>query len=72
MSPIANRDQSMGRRQLLRSACSRDGACHLKGPVDNELGRVVDALPGLVWTALPDGQADFLNQRWCEYHRVRI
>src|SRR4029077_11095157 len=29
--------------------------------------RVVDALPGLVWTALPDGRIDFLNQRWCEY-----
>ena len=35
--------------------------------MDNELGRVVDALPGLVWTARPDGQADFINQRWCDY-----
>lgn len=35
--------------------------------MNDELGRVVDALPGLVWTALPDGQADFLNRRWCEY-----
>jgi PAS domain S-box-containing protein len=26
-----------------------------------------DALPGLVWTALPDGHIDFVNQRWCEY-----
>ena len=25
-----------------------------------------DALPALVWTALPDGQVDFLNRRWCE------
>jgi PAS domain S-box-containing protein len=33
----------------------------------NELSRVVDALPGLVWTALPDGHVDFLNRRWCEY-----
>jgi PAS domain S-box-containing protein len=33
----------------------------------NELSRVVDMLPGLVWTALPDGQVDFLNERWCEY-----
>lgn len=32
-----------------------------------DLSRVVDALPGLVWTALPDGQLDFVNQRWCEY-----
>ena len=35
--------------------------------MEHELGRGVDALPGLVWTALPDGQIDFLNQRWCEY-----
>src|ERR1700678_637773 len=30
-------------------------------------GRVIDLLPGLVWTALPDGRADFVNKRWCEY-----
>ena len=35
--------------------------------METELGRIVDALPGLVWTALPDGQADFTNRRWCEY-----
>src|SRR5438552_17578573 len=33
----------------------------------NELGRVLDSLPVLVWTALPDGQVDFLNHRWCGY-----
>jgi PAS domain S-box-containing protein len=35
--------------------------------MENQLSRVVDALPGLVWTALPDGRIDFLNRRWCEY-----
>lgn len=35
--------------------------------MENELGRVVDVLPGLVWTALPDGYVDFVNQGWCEY-----
>ena len=35
--------------------------------MDIELSRVVDALPGLVWTALPDGHIDFVNRRWCEY-----
>ena len=39
----------------------------LQGTDMNDLSRVVDALPGLVWTALPDGDVDFLNQRWCEY-----
>jgi PAS domain S-box-containing protein len=35
--------------------------------MNNELSSVVDALPGLVWTALPDGQVDFVNRQWCEY-----
>ena len=29
--------------------------------MENQLSRVVDALPGLVWTALPDGHVDFLT-----------
>jgi PAS domain S-box-containing protein len=27
----------------------------------------IDSIPGLVWTALPDGHIDFLNQRWLDY-----
>jgi signal transduction histidine kinase len=35
-----------------------------KDPTENEASRsLIDALPGLVWTALPDGNADFLNHR---------
>jgi len=40
--------------------------------MENELSRVVDALPGLVWTALPDGHVDFPNQRWCEYTGLSV
>jgi len=40
--------------------------------MENQLSRVVDALPGLVWTALPDGHIDFLNQRWCEYTGISV
>ena len=35
--------------------------------MDNDLGQIVDALPGLVWTARPDGSVEFLNTRWLEY-----
>src|SRR3984957_21181 len=35
--------------------------------MQSDLRLVVDALPGLVWTALPNGQVDFLNQPWCDY-----
>ncbi|TIN72753.1 MAG: PAS domain S-box protein [Mesorhizobium sp.] len=32
-----------------------------------DLGRVLYALPGLVWTALRDGRIDFVNRQWAEY-----
>jgi len=35
--------------------------------VKDELRLAIDTIPGLVWTALPDGYIDFLNQRWREY-----
>jgi PAS domain S-box-containing protein len=35
--------------------------------MDNDLGQIVDALPGLVWTARPDGSVEFLNAGWLEY-----
>src|SRR5260370_40634553 len=40
--------------------------------MENELSRTVDALPGLVWTAFPDGRAEFVNQRWCEYTGLSV
>lgn len=35
--------------------------------MENDFSRIVDALPGLVWTARPDGHIDFLNIHWCQY-----
>jgi PAS domain S-box-containing protein len=40
--------------------------------VKDPLSRVVDALPAMVWTALPDGNIDFLNQRWREYTGLSV
>src|SRR5580700_2715577 len=40
--------------------------------MENDLSLVVDSLPGLIWTALPDGHIDFLNQRWCEYTGLSV
>ena len=37
-----------------------------------ELRCIVDALPGLVWTARLDGHVDFVNQRWCEYTGLSV
>jgi PAS domain S-box-containing protein len=40
--------------------------------MDNDLGEIVDALPGLVWTARPDGSVEFLNARWLEFTGIPI
>ncbi|MGY2492732.1 PAS domain S-box protein [Cupriavidus sp. CP313] len=40
--------------------------------MENELSRTVDALPGLVWTAFPDGRTEFVNRRWCEYTGLSV
>jgi PAS domain S-box-containing protein len=34
---------------------------------EDHLRLVIDTLPALVWSKLPDGSADFLNQRFLEY-----
>ncbi|HYY28628.1 MAG TPA: PAS domain S-box protein [Chthoniobacterales bacterium] len=28
---------------------------------------IIDTIPDMIWTALPDGSVDFVNQRWVEY-----
>lgn len=35
------------------------------------VGRVLDALPAMVWTALPDGSIDYVNGAWSDYTGVR-
>jgi signal transduction histidine kinase len=35
--------------------------------MDIDLGWIVGVLPGVVWSALPDGVIDFLNDGWREY-----
>jgi PAS domain S-box-containing protein len=40
--------------------------------MESELGAVVDALPGLLWTAFPDGQIGYLNRRWSDYTGLAV
>ncbi len=35
--------------------------------MEDAFSPVLNALPSLVWAALPDGQIDFVNQRFCKY-----
>src|ERR1700730_9772804 len=48
------------------ASSSHDDA-HSNPGMENDLSRILDDLPALVWTALPDGDVDFVNQRWCDY-----
>src|ERR1700738_2061246 len=34
---------------------------------EKELRDVVNAVPGFVWSTLPDGAVDFVNERWLEF-----
>ena len=34
---------------------------------EKRLQLAIDTIPGLVWSALPNGDIDYLNQRWLEY-----
>jgi PAS domain S-box-containing protein len=40
--------------------------------MQSEIYRLLDALPGLVWTALPDGRVQFLSRRWYEWTGVSL
>src|SRR5262245_55900987 len=33
---------------------------------------ILDALPGLVWTALPDGHVDFVSRPWSDYTGLAV
>jgi PAS domain S-box-containing protein len=35
---------------------------------EGRLQLVIDTIPGMVWSAQPDGSVDFVNQPWVEYH----
>lgn len=42
-------------------------ACEETQNSKEQLRLAIDTIPGLVWTAQPDGHIDFLNQRWRDY-----
>jgi PAS domain S-box-containing protein len=34
---------------------------------EDQLSKIVDTIPALVWSAHPDGSAEFFNRRWLDY-----
>jgi PAS domain S-box-containing protein len=62
----------MGRDVPLRRSPLEQGSASTQTPGDPQtsefrLGRVIDVIPGFVWSALPDGDVEFCNQRWLDY-----
>jgi PAS domain S-box-containing protein len=39
---------------------------------DGRLRVVIDTIPAMAWSVLPDGTVDFLNQRWLDYAGVTL
>jgi PAS domain S-box-containing protein len=54
-------------QQLRKEIAERERAQEDVRRSEERLRLVIDTLPALVWSKLPDGSADFLNQRFREY-----
>jgi len=58
-------------RAIMRSdgcdAGHRVGTKMIAHAMHSELRRVVDTISELIWTAVADGRAEFVNRRWSEY-----
>lgn len=39
---------------------------------EDRLRDIIDAVPGFVWSAAPDGGVTFINQRWCDYTGISL
>jgi PAS domain S-box-containing protein len=39
---------------------------------EDRLRLVIDTIPAMAWSVLPDGSVDFLNQRWLDYAGVTL
>ena len=60
----------MGPRPKARQ-CAPINAAIFQREMELELSQLIDVLPDLVWTAHPDGRAERINLRWCEYTALR-
>lgn len=39
---------------------------------EDRLRNIIDAVPGFVWSASPEGSVGFVNQRWCDYTGMSV
>jgi PAS domain S-box-containing protein len=71
---VAERTLELGtvNQALRREIAERQRAEEDVRRSEDRLRLVIDTLPGLVWSKLPDGSADFLNQRFREYTGLSV
>jgi PAS domain S-box-containing protein len=48
------------------------GLAELRLASERRYRSLADAVPNIVWTALPDGRIDYFNRRWFEYTGISI
>jgi PAS domain S-box-containing protein len=58
--------------QLVRDAMERRRASSLLQQSEEKFRHLADALPQIVWTALPNGEVDYINSRGPEYAGVLV
>lgn len=39
---------------------------------EDRLRNIINAVPGFVWSASPEGSVSFVNQRWCDYTGITL
>jgi PAS domain S-box-containing protein len=59
-------------QELRKEIAERERAEEAVRRSEDRLRLVIDTLPALVWSKLPDGSADFLNQRFLEYTGLSV
>jgi len=57
----------VGHRGVGRHITERKLAEEAARRTEKELRQVVETIPAMVWTAAPDGRAEFINRRWQEF-----
>jgi PAS domain S-box-containing protein len=67
--PIAVDSTKLGHLWLFRDVTEYRRLTKLEkaAAVRDELRLVIDTIPGLVWSSLPNGQVELFNRRWSEY-----
>ena len=69
-------DREMLLKQIMdlaeREAKIRRSVEAQKPQAENDLRAIIDNAPVFLWTDLPDGYCDFLNQRWLNYFNLSL